>query len=154
MQVSASGTISIVNDDGSTTVAGKESYYNEKDIKAAQSLVSAGRTLSDPRTIAAWYGASAAFGYLLYAGGAFAPAIQQAEGGFGSLTGDIHFLLDRMAMIKPNVTNPELTEIVDELFQATDRIPGWRGRVSYKGMTGDLLSPAGHDQEAGEIVTR
>jgi RHS repeat-associated protein len=39
VQVSASGSISIVNDNGSTTKVGQESYYNEKDIQAAQQLV-------------------------------------------------------------------------------------------------------------------
>jgi RHS repeat-associated protein len=60
-----------------------------------------------------------------------------------------------LSMLKPLVSNPELREIVDELFQATDTLPGGTaGAVRYEGMTGDLLSPAGHAQEAGEIAGR
>lgn len=58
-----------------------------------------------------------------------------------------------LSMLKPLVTNPELGEIVEELFQATDALPGGTaGAVRYEGLTGDLLSPAGHAQEAGDIV--
>jgi RHS repeat-associated protein len=59
----------------------------------------------------------------------------------------------RLSMLKPLVTNPELEEIVNELFQVTDKLPGGTaGAVRYESMTGDLLSPAGHAQEAGDIV--
>jgi RHS repeat-associated protein len=59
----------------------------------------------------------------------------------------------RLSMLKPLVTNPELEEIVNELFQVTDKLPGGTaGAVRYESMTGDLLAPAGHAQEAGDIV--
>ena len=50
-------------------------------------------------------------------------------------------------------TDAKLAEIVEELFQATDKVPGGTaGAVRYEAMTGDMLSPAGHAQEAGDIV--
>jgi hypothetical protein len=58
VQVNASGQISILNENGSSTVVGQESYYNEKDLQAAQMLAQTGATLGDPRTIAGFYGAS------------------------------------------------------------------------------------------------
>jgi hypothetical protein len=78
VQVNSTGQISILNENGTSTVAGQETYYNEKDIQAAQMLVQTGATLSDPRTIAGFYGASAVFGLGLYAAGAF-------EGGLTTL---------------------------------------------------------------------
>ena len=61
--------------------------------------------------------------------------------------------LNELAMVKPLVTNAKLAEIVDELFQITDKVPGGTaGAVRYEEMTGDLLSPNGHAQEAGDIV--
>lgn len=51
------------------------------------------------------------------------------------------------------VTDPKLQALVDELFQVTDRIPGGTaGSVNYEARTGDLLSPAGHFQEVGELL--
>jgi RHS repeat-associated protein len=112
-------------------------------------LQNAANVMNDPRTYAVWFGASATLGYGLYAGGAFAaPAIEQA-----GVTGDMNFLLDRLAMMKPNVTNPQLENIVNELFQATDKLPGGTaGAVRYESMTGDLLSPAGHFQKAADVI--
>ena len=77
VSVSASGQLSI-NVDGSSQKLGSATYYNEKDIQAAQMLVQTGATLSDPRTIAGFYGASAILGVSLYAAGAF-------EGGLTTL---------------------------------------------------------------------
>ena len=63
--------------------------------------------------------------------------------------------VDRLSIEAPNVTNPKLAEIVEELFQGTDKVPGGTaGAVRYERMTGDLLSPAGHVQDAREIVIR
>jgi RHS repeat-associated protein len=56
--VNSAGQIQHTNDNGSVTNLGTATYYNEKDIQAAQMLVQTGRTLSDPRTIAGFYGAS------------------------------------------------------------------------------------------------
>jgi len=54
-------------------------------------------------------------------------------------------------MEKPNVTNRELQDIVDELYQPTDQVPGGTGgAVRYERITKILLSPKGHTQEAGE----
>jgi RHS repeat-associated protein len=62
-------------------------------------------------------------------------------------------VLSELAMVKPLVTDAKLAEIVEELFQATDKVPGGTaGAVRYEAMTGDMLSPAGHAQEAGDIV--
>jgi|HubBroStandDraft_5_1064220.scaffolds.fasta_scaffold03954_12 RHS repeat-associated protein len=56
--VSASGQIQYTNDNGSVTSLGTATYYNEQDIQAAQMLAQTGATLSDPRTIVGFYGAS------------------------------------------------------------------------------------------------
>jgi RHS repeat-associated protein len=69
--VTASGAIYQNNDDGSSTKVGQATYYNEKDDQAAQMLANTGRQLSDPRTIGAFYGASA----LLGAGASASPLI-------------------------------------------------------------------------------
>jgi RHS repeat-associated protein len=101
------------------------------------------------KSMAIFEGGSLLGGAALYAGGAFAaPAIEQV-----GVTGDLNFLLDRLAMMKPNVTNPELEGIVNKLFQVTDKLPGGTaGAVRYESMTGDLLSPAGHAQKAADTV--
>jgi hypothetical protein len=53
----------------------------------------------------------------------------------------------------PLVSNPDLQAWVDEMFQPTDKIPGGiAGAVRYEARTGILLSPAGHFQEAAEIL--
>ena len=63
--------------------------------------------------------------------------------------------VDRLSIVKPNVTNPKLAEIVEGLFQETDKVPGGTaGAVRYERLTGDLLSPAGHAQDARETITR
>lgn len=67
--VTASGDIYQINPNGSTTKVGHETYYNEKDVQAAQMLVRTGATLSDPRTIAGFYGAPALLGAGFYAAG-------------------------------------------------------------------------------------
>ena len=69
VQVSASGAISIVNDNGSTTKVGQESYYNEKDIQAAQQLV-------------ATQGLILNLGVRMYAGGITGGAFGWAAGEF------------------------------------------------------------------------
>jgi RHS repeat-associated protein len=69
--VNSAGQIQHTNDNGSVTNLGTASYYNEKDIQAAQMLVQTGVTLSDPRTIAGFYGASALLGVGFYAAGAY-----------------------------------------------------------------------------------
>ena len=56
--VNSAGQIQHTNDNGSVTNLGTATYYNENDIQAAQFLVQTGRTLSDPRTITGFYGAS------------------------------------------------------------------------------------------------
>jgi RHS repeat-associated protein len=56
--VNSAGQIQHTNDNGSVTNLGTATYYNEKDIQAAQFLVQTGKTLGDPRTIAGFYGAS------------------------------------------------------------------------------------------------
>jgi uncharacterized protein RhaS with RHS repeats len=50
---------------------GSANYFNPSDIAGAQLLGNTGRQLSDPRTIAAWYGLSALGGFGLYGAGAF-----------------------------------------------------------------------------------
>jgi RHS repeat-associated protein len=61
----------------------------------------------------------------------------------------------KLSMVKPLVSNAKLVEVVEELFQVTDKIPGGLGGgVRYEAMTGDLLSPAGHAQEAGDIINQ
>lgn len=54
--VNSAGQIQHTNDNGSVTNLGTATYYNEKDIQAAQFLVQTGKTLGDPRTIAGFYG--------------------------------------------------------------------------------------------------
>jgi RHS repeat-associated protein len=56
--VNSAGQIQYTNDNGSVTNLGTASYYNEQDVAAARMLVQTGVTLSDPRTIAGFYGAS------------------------------------------------------------------------------------------------
>jgi RHS repeat-associated protein len=56
-------------------------------------------------------------------------------------------------MEKPNVTHPELEKIVDELYQPSDVVPGGTaGAVRYEQITGNLLSPAGHAEDAENIA--
>jgi hypothetical protein len=58
-------------------------------------------------------------------------------------------------MEKPNVTNSKLQEIVDELYQTTDKVPGGTaGAVRHERITGIKLSPAGHGQEAQDIASQ
>jgi RHS repeat-associated protein len=53
----------------------------------------------------------------------------------------------------PLVTDPDLEAWVEEMYQATDKVPGGlAGAVRYEARTGILLSPAGHFQEASEIL--
>ena len=55
----------------------------------------------------------------------------------------------------PLVTNPRLQEIVNDLFQVTDKLPGGTaGAVRSELSTGNLLSPTGHTQKAIEAITR
>ena len=63
--------------------------------------------------------------------------------------------VERLSIEAPRVTNPKLAEIVEELSQGSDKVPGGTaGAVRYERMTGVLLSPAGHAQDAREIVIR
>jgi RHS repeat-associated protein len=78
LHTTAGGDIYVTNQDGSQTKVGTESYYSEKDFAAAQMLANTGRQLSDPRTIAAFYGVSALGGLGFSAAGAF-------EGGLTTL---------------------------------------------------------------------
>jgi RHS repeat-associated protein len=65
------------------------------------------------------------------------------------------FATELLSISKPNVTDPNLEKVVNELFQPTDQLAGGTGgAVRYEQMTGDLLSPTGHSQEAGELITR
>jgi RHS repeat-associated protein len=58
-------------------------------------------------------------------------------------------------MDKPNVTNRELQDIVDDLFQPTDQVPGGTaGGVRYERITGELLSEKGHVQDAQNLISR
>jgi hypothetical protein len=51
------------------------------------------------------------------------------------------------------VTNPDLEAWVAEMFQATDKIPGGiAGAILSEARTGIFYSPAGHFQEAAEIL--
>lgn len=81
LQVSASGQISVQNADGSSTVLGNESYYNEKDSQAIQMLGMVSATLSDPRTIGAFYGGSALLGAGFSAAGAYEGGLTLLEFG-------------------------------------------------------------------------
>lgn len=57
--------------------------------------------------------------------------------------------------VGPIVSDSRLQEVIDELYQVTDQIPGGTaGAVRYELRTGNLLSASGHSQEAGEIITR
>jgi RHS repeat-associated protein len=69
------GDLYVRNDNGTETRTGSESYYNEKDLAAAQTLATIGSTLGDPRTIGGFYGLSALGGFALYGAGIF-------QGGF------------------------------------------------------------------------
>jgi len=88
----------------------------------------------------------------------FAMSMVVSAGGGYVLASTAEYLIavsqvSKLAMLKPLVTNPKLEEIVNELFQATDRIPGGTaGAVRYEGATGDLLSPAGHAQDAADTI--
>jgi RHS repeat-associated protein len=58
------------------------------------------------------------------------------------------------ATLPPAVSNPTLRNIVDELFQVTDKLPGGTaGAVRYERLTGDLLSPSGHFLKAEQTIT-
>jgi hypothetical protein len=63
--------------------------------------------------------------------------------------------VDRLSIEAPRVTNPKLAEIVEELFQGTDKVSGGTaGAVRYERMTGHLLSPAGHAKYSCDIIIR
>jgi hypothetical protein len=54
---------------------------------------------------------------------------------------------------KPSADNPELKRVIRRLFQPTDRYPGGTaGAIRHERATGDLLSPAGHEQKGREFV--
>lgn len=56
-------------------------------------------------------------------------------------------------MEKPNVTDSKLEKIVDDLYQPQDKVPGGTaGAVRYEKLTGNLLSPAGHVEDAQNIA--
>jgi RHS repeat-associated protein len=56
--------------------------------------------------------------------------------------------------LAPLVSNPKLQQIVDSLFQATDKLPGGTaGAVTYELKMGDLLSQAGHSEKAETTIT-
>jgi RHS repeat-associated protein len=60
----------------------------------------------------------------------------------------------KLSMVKPLVSNPQLAAIVEKLFQATDVLEGGTaGAVRYEGITGKLLSNAGHAQKAEQAIT-
>jgi hypothetical protein len=64
------------------------------------------------------------------------------------------FATELLSISKRNVTDPNLEKVVNELFQPTDQLAGGTGgAVRYEQMTGDLLSPAGHFQKAGDVIT-
>jgi RHS repeat-associated protein len=75
LRVTPGGDIYTINQNGTETRTGSESYYNEKDVAAAQTLATIGSTLGDPRTIGGFYGLSALGGFALYGAGIF-------QGGF------------------------------------------------------------------------
>ena len=79
-----------------------------------------------------------------------------ATAGVGELIGPAvsgYIQASKLSMLKPLVTNPKLAEIVDELFQATDKVPGGTaGAVRFESESGIMLSPAGHAQDAQSIV--
>jgi len=79
-----------------------------------------------------------------------------ATAGVGELVGPAvsgYIQASKLSMLKPLVTNPKLAAIVDELFQATDKIPGGTaGAVRFESESGIMLSPAGHAQDAQSIV--
>ena len=78
VSVSPSGQLTSNSSTGPGANIGSASYFNEKDVAAAAMLAHTGRVLSDPRTIAAWYGLSALGGLGLYGTGAL-------EGGLTTL---------------------------------------------------------------------
>jgi len=70
----------------------------------------------------------------------------------GGETSAATFLSD-VAMAKPLVTNAKLEAIVEKLYQPTDIVPGGTaGAVRYESLTGDMLSPAGHVQDAADTI--
>ncbi len=145
--VGAGGTITYRNSDGSYTNIGTASYYNERAENAGAFLNFASTTL--------------AFNYVSELLGPVIGAFR-AGSGFVKLglegaaeAANTRALVAELSLLKPNVTNPKLKAIVDELFQETDKLPGGTaGAVRWEQRTGDLLSPAGHTQEAGELITQ
>ena len=83
-------------------------------------------------------------------------AVTLGTAGVGELVGPAvsgYITASKLSMLKPLVTNPKLAEIVDELFQATDKIPGGTaGAVRFESESGIMLSPAGHVQDAESIA--
>ncbi|MBI3662048.1 MAG: RHS repeat-associated core domain-containing protein [Acidobacteria bacterium] len=57
--------------------------------------------------------------------------------------------------LAPLVINPRLQQIVNTLFQVTDRLPGGTAGVTrVEQMTGELFSKAGHAQKAEDSIIR
>lgn len=124
-----------------TATPGQFSPGNELDA------VAAGVNASNPQ------GFINAVGTLMPLGGAAAYGGIAVAGtyGVGTLTTGVATTVGGTA--GPLVTDPKLQALVEELFQATDRLPGGTaGAVNYEARTGDLLSPAGHFQKAGELL--
>jgi RHS repeat-associated protein len=98
---------------------------------------------------------SAAINYFM---GTMASSV--AGGVAGEVVGGVvggYISASRLGMLKPLVTNPKLAAVVDELFQATDKLPGGTaGAVRFEQESGIMLSPSptGHAQDAQDIISQ
>jgi len=78
-----------------------------------------------------------------------------AGAGYGAWVGGsaLTTLTIPVATLPPLVSNPTLQDIVNKLFQETDKLPGGTaGAVRYELLTGDLMSPSGHSMKAQEAI--
>jgi RHS repeat-associated protein len=146
LYVTPGGTINYQNENGSITKVGSATYYNERAENAAGFLnftigVLAPNYLSVLGPLASSLRAGTSIASIGLEGAAEAA--------------NTRALVAELSLMKPNVTNPKLAEIVNELFQTTDKLPGGTaGAVRWEMRTGELLSPKGHFQEAVELVTQ
>src|SRR6202035_1822362 len=54
---------------------------------------------------------------------------------------------------RPVVTDPRLQNIINKMYQPTDKVGGGTaGAVRFENETGQMLSPAGHGQDAADTV--
>lgn len=139
------GTMFHMDDNGNKVTDGT---YKQTDVDmpgdAGANIAAMGQIARNGQGAINWFMTQQA---MTLAGGAAAWTADFAGGVIGG-----YISASKLAMVKPLVTNPKLAEIVDELFQATDKIPGGTaGAVRFESESGVYLSPKGHFEDAQNI---